>query len=413
MQFYGHQIMLPENTRYPLRKLNVLVLTWEYPPHIVGGLARHVYGLTKSLSRKNVSIHVITTGQEGLPSDEEVDGVFIHRVMPLNETEKNFIYWVGGLNLALIDKAEKLKCHYHFDLIHAHDWLVGGAARTLKAYWFIPLITTIHGTESGRNNGIYTEMQKIIHDHESKLVKESDQLIVCSDYMREEVKRLFQPIKERVVVISNGIDDDFNKNAKKNPLAGFPVQLNRRMIFSIGRMVREKGFDTIIEAAVHMKALREDVYFIIAGKGPMLEEYRRMVIENDLMEMVFLVGFVDDDQRNALFQLCDIAVFPSRYEPFGIVALEAMMAGKPTIVSRVGGLKGIVQHQKTGMFMSPGSSESLVKQLLRLLDQLDFAQKIAEEGQKYVQRFFSWNRVAEETKEVYQNILDEMKSSTK
>lgn len=386
-------------------KRRILVLTWEFPPHIVGGLARHVHGLTKSLSKMGYEIHVITAHQEELPVYERLDGVFVHRVKPLNENEKDFLMWIGGLNIAISEQAEVLAREYQFDCIHAHDWLVGASASVLKDRLAIPLVTTIHATEFGRNNGIYTEMQNFIHEKERKLVAQSDQIIVCSDYMKQEVQQLFNPSMEKVSTIPNGIDSEPEIAVRQEDLLiDIPIDPSRKMIFSIGRIVKEKGFDTLIEAATILKEKGSNVYFLIAGKGPMLAEYRRKVDELQLKDTVFFIGFIDDNKRNALFELCDIAVFPSLYEPFGIVALESMKANKPTIVSNTGGLKGIVQHLKTGLLMIPGSTDSLIEQIIRLLNDPSLAKHIGENGKKIVESLFSWNRVAEETKRVFEEV---------
>lgn len=385
--------------------MKILVLSWEFPPYIVGGLARHVHGLTRSLSRKGYEIHVLTAWQNGLLEEEIVDGVFVHRVKPIHENEKDFLKWVGGLNIAISEKAIDLTNVHKFDCIHAHDWLVGSSASVLKGYLDIPLVTTIHATEFGRNNGIYTEMQRFIHEKEKQLVEISDQIIVCSDYMKEEVLKLFNPPLDKLISIPNGIENEpMETDEQTGLLDDIPMDFSRKMIFSIGRVVREKGFETIIDAAEILKSTRSDIYFIIAGKGPLLEDYRRQVFERNLADFVYFIGFIDDKKRNALFEECHIAVFPSLYEPFGIVALESMKAGKPTIVSNTGGLKGIVQHLKTGLLMVPGNTESLAEQLLYLLDNEDTAIKIGGNGKKVVESLFSWNRVAEETKRVLEDV---------
>ena len=404
----GLQIMdgLIERQEKRESQQKILVLTWEFPPHIVGGLARHVYGLTRSLSKKGYELHVITAGQESLAQEEKMDGVYVYRVKPLNAMEKNFLVWVSGLNIAMVEKAVELSSMHCFACIHAHDWLVGAAASVLKENLSIPLVTTIHATEFGRNNGIYTEIQQFIHEKEKKLVGQSDQLIVCSDYMEDEVQRLFHPSIKKLNIIPNGIDSELNKRVgHRNLLAHIPIDHNRKMIFSIGRMVQEKGFDTLIEAAAIVKKKGLDVYFIIAGKGPLLEEYRRKVSQLELADSVFFIGFIEDDKRNRLLELCEMAVFPSRYEPFGIVALESMKAGKPTIVSNTGGLKGIVQHLKTGLLMIPGNTDSLIEQIMCILNDCHLAKELGENGKKMVDSLFSWNRIAEETKRVFEEVI--------
>lgn len=152
----------------------------------------HVNGLAVELVESGNEVHVITAGNSELPSYELLKGVNVHRVMPLNNYDDNFLNWIAGLNLAIVYKAEKIADSMKFDIIHAHDWLVGTAAIAIKESLSTPLLTTIHATEHGRNNGIYTEMQRVIHNKELQLIKESDQLIVCSEYMREELLTIFQ-----------------------------------------------------------------------------------------------------------------------------------------------------------------------------------------------------------------------------
>ncbi|WP_394232956.1 glycosyltransferase family 4 protein [Niallia oryzisoli] len=386
--------------------MRILFLTWEFPPHIVGGLSRHVHGLTKHLAEKGHEIHVITAGAESLPVMEQMDGVFIHRVKPLRANEKDFLLWIAGLNIAIAEKAAALTADKSFDCVHSHDWLVGAAAISLKKNLHLPLVTTIHATEYGRNSGIYTELQRFIHNKEKQLVDQSDQVVICSDFMKAEVQKLFKAVDEKLVTIPNGIDCDSSADDKNmDYLADIQIESDRKMIFSIGRMVKEKGYDTLIEAAAVLKRKGINVSFIIAGKGPMLEVYRSKVSEMQLSDTVYFIGFIDDKKRNALLELSEMAVFPSLYEPFGIVALEAMQAGKPTLVSNTGGLKGIVQHLETGVLIEPANSVNIADQIIYLLENPDLAKKIGINGKRAVQSRFSWKAAAEETLLVYNKTL--------
>lgn len=386
-------------------KRRILILSWEYPPHLVGGLSRHVQGLADCLQKMDIEVHVITSNPNGAAEEEMIDGVWIHRVVPLNEQDEGFLSWIGGLNLAMLNKALAMDKIHRFHLIHAHDWLVGAGAIVLRNTIRIPLIVTIHATEYGRNSGIYTELQTFIHEKEQQLITQADSVIVCSEYMKRELNQVFcVPSEKKLHIIPNGTAAKPVKNDLK-ALEGLPIQKNKRLIFSIGRIVKEKGFDTILEAAQKMKSHFPDVYFIIAGKGPLLDQYRRMAERLQLQNQLFFVDYVSDEQKSALYNICSIAVFPSRYEPFGIVALEAMQAGKPTIVSNTGGLKEIVQHKKSGMLMTPGSSESLIEQIKYLLENASDAEQIGRSGKKRVEVIFSWDRMAEETVKVYEELL--------
>ncbi|MGJ7921372.1 glycosyltransferase family 4 protein [Neobacillus sp. LXY-4] len=383
-------------------KQSILILTWEFPPNIIGGLARHCYGLAKSLVKEDCEIHVVTTKLHNTPSTENVEGINVYRITPLHEQEPNFLTWIGGLNLAMIEKVKQLSINNQFSIIHAHDWLVGTSALMLKEELKVPLIATIHSLEHGRNNGIYTDTQRFINEKERQLINGADQLIVCSEYMREELHQVFAVKKEDIAVIANGIDQDVSVTNEVESLDYLPINPNKRLVFSIGRLVKEKGFETIIEAVPDLLKKNPDLYFIIAGKGPMLSEYERMIADNGLENDVFLVGYVGDAERNKLFDQCELAIFPSLYEPFGIVSLESMIFGKPTIVSKTGGLKGIIKHMKTGLFMNPGDKDSLVEQVQFLLDNKQFADKLGGNGRQIVQRLFSWQRIGSETKRVYE-----------
>jgi 1,4-alpha-glucan branching enzyme len=390
---------------HPCSLPKILMLSWEYPPNIVGGLSRHVHGLASSLAEKGFDVHVLTASTDGAPSEERADGVTVHRVRPLAAAEEDFLYWVGSLNLAMAEKGLELARIHRFSLIHAHDWLAGPASESLKSELGIPLLATIHATEHGRNNGIYTEIQKFIHQKESRLAEAADMLIVCSRYMRDEVQKIFHIEGKPVHIIANGIHPGDFRPPDRGCLSLLPVDPHRRLVFSLGRMVKEKGFDTLLDAAALMKEEFPDVYYFIAGKGPLLDFYRRKTEEMGLSGTVFFIGFIGDEQRNALFSLCDIAVFPSEYEPFGIVALESMMHGKPTIVSDTGGLKGIVSHKRTGLLMEPGSALSFKEQAAFLLCNHQEAERIGSMGKAAALQLFSWDRIAEETKRVIEDCV--------
>lgn len=395
----------PRNEVQSNSNTKILLLSWEYPPNVVGGLSRHVHGLAGGLSQMRYEVHVLTANPGHLSAYEIIDGIHIHRVRPLKENDHNFLHWILGLNLAMEQKARELSSCHSFELVHAHDWLVGPCGLTLKESLKLPLITTIHATEHGRNNGIYTELQKFIHEKEEQLVNGSDHVIVCSEYMKEEVIQQFKISEEKLAVIANGINKEIPLKNPDDLLAGLPVKESGRLIFSIGRMVKEKGFDILIESAPIIKEKFSDAYFIIAGKGPMLETYRKRVKELNLEDFIHFPGFIDDMQRSALFHKCAFAVFPSHYEPFGIVALEAMISGKPAIVSNTGGLKGIVKHGYSGLLMKPGDSASFAEQASFLLGNADRANTIGANGKKVAESLFSWGRIAEETKRVFEETL--------
>ena len=382
--------------------LHIVILSWEFPPLIVGGLARHVYDLSRALAKIGHTVYVVTAHVDGAPSYEVIEDVYIYRVGALQPSAGDFLHWVGSLNMSLIDQVIKLSQRYEFDIIHSHDWLVGVAGISLQRILDKPLIATIHATEYGRNNGLYSKINHDIHKKEKQLVSEANSVIVCSNYMKKEVRSLFSVEKEKIVVLPNGIDE------KMLEAEGDPCLLEEKlgapfsqMIFSVGRIVREKGFETIIDAAPLVINRFPNILFVIAGKGPMLEHYLTLVQERDLDNNIKLIGFINDSERNLLFQQCNIAVFPSLYEPFGIVALEAMIHGKPTIVSNTGGLSEIIDEGITGLKIYPGDAHSLATNIILLLENEQLARTIGIAGKDKVKTTYKWDQIAKDTSELY------------
>ncbi|BCB04821.1 glycosyltransferase [Bacillus sp. KH172YL63] len=382
----------------------VLILSWEYPPNIVGGLSRHVYDLANNLVKKGKHVHVLTTKANDALSLEVMEGVTVHRVHPLHPYEEDFFKWVFDLNQAFIHYASDLIREERISHLHAHDWIVSTSAMKLKEYFSLPLITTIHATEHGRNQGIYTELQHKIHREEQLLVKASDHLIVCSEHMKDEIKSLFT-IEAPIAVIPNGVE--LEKLDQSSPYE--MKKTSTPYFFSIGRMVHEKGFDTIIRVAARLKDEGVDTSFVIAGKGPMLEHYRQMVAERNLMDMVSFVGYISDRERNDYLKNCLAVIFPSLYEPFGIVALEAMAFRKGVVASNTGGLKSIVKHDSTGLLFEPNQDHSLYAQVVSLIEDPTKSEKLGEHGFKLAQSMFSWDRIADQTIHVYEDVILQFK----
>ncbi|MDQ0244444.1 glycosyltransferase involved in cell wall biosynthesis [Bacillus fengqiuensis] len=389
-------------------RLNILMLSWEFPPLVVGGLSRHVFDLSRTLAKQGHQVFVITTFVEGLPAYEKIQGVHVCRVLSLQPHHSDFFAWVNSLNTAMVHEGLRLCKHIPFHLVHAHDWLVGSAARVIQAQLKIPLICTIHATEHGRNNGIHNSLQESVHEKEKRLIHDAQAVIVCSEYMKKELIDLFYVRPDKISVFPNGIEPGMflsqcrSNNIKKK----YRLSSNDRLIFSVGRVVYEKGFHILIEAAEIIRKETANVRFIVAGKGPLLHEYRALVKEKELDSHIQFIGYVTDDERNQLFHLSEIVVFPSLYEPFGIVALEGMVVGKPTIVTNTGGLQTIVEDGVSGIKVRPDDAVHLAEKILILLQDKEYARRLGEKGKKRVETVFGWDHIATETTKLFEdNVL--------
>ncbi|MDM5315900.1 DUF1957 domain-containing protein [Fictibacillus sp. b24] len=379
----------------------ILMLSWEFPPMVVGGLARHVFDLSRKLVEQGSEVYVVTSSVEGYPEHEVNNGVHVYRVAGKQPNFESFFHWTGSLNMAMVEQANCLAKKFDFDCIHAHDWLVSVAALAIKKELNIPLITTIHATEHGRNNGITSPLQYEINQKEWELMDGSDSLIVCSKYMKTELTDVFSIPEEKITILPNGIDPEQIVYESESAIENQNDNDQELLLFSVGRLVKEKGFQTIIEAAEILRNNGKRVKFVIAGKGPLFDELNEMIRQKHLSEFVHLAGFVSDEERNEWFAKADAALFPSHYEPFGIVALEGMASGKLTIVSDTGGLREIIDHEKTGLKVYPNDPHSIVWAVEFILSNRDRCKEIALNGEEIARTVFSWNSIAEKTAELY------------
>ncbi|WP_017728329.1 1,4-alpha-glucan branching protein domain-containing protein [Halalkalibacterium ligniniphilum] len=401
MSPHDRYVQKKEHHSSKAKKRSILMLSWEYPPMMVGGLSRHVFDLSRMLVLEGHEVHVVTTSVDGYPDYEVNQGVYVHRVKGLQPKADAFFDWVGSLNAAMFDYVKKFTRKHHFDFIHAHDWLVSVAAKALKKRLEIPLLATIHATEHGRNNGIHSPLQYEINQKEWELTYEANRVIVCSDYMKQEIQSIFSLPEEKLVVIPNGVDPTL----LQSELDKEEYHLERFTVFSVGRIVKEKGFQTVIDTADKVREKHLPIQFVIAGKGPLLESYQQQVRERQLEEYVTFLGFINDEQRNWWLHACDATVFPSLYEPFGIVALESMAVGKATIVSDTGGLGDIVNHGENGLKIYPGDVRSLLEQVISLYKDPELKRRVAENGRNDVETNFNWRTIAKRTEEEMERCL--------
>lgn len=402
--------------------MRVIMLSWEYPPRLVGGIARHVQELSEALAAQGVQVHVVTATHPDTPDETVENGVHLHRVGAPPPLHGDFLQGVWAMNAAFEARADALIADLLHGkpaqrqrepiLLHAHDWLAHPAAKALKHRHKLPLIATIHATEHGRHGGIHSDLSRTIHQLEWELSYEAWRVIVCSEFMRGEVMYALNTPYDKIDVIPNGIraekfQFEFPEAERQMFRARFAAP-NQPLIFFVGRMVREKGVQVLLQAMPIVRAELPNANLVVVGGGyrAHLEEFVRFC---HLEDAVQFTGFIPDSDLLRLYRVVDVAVYPSLYEPFGIVALEAMAAGAPVVVSDAGGLKEVVRHEETGILTYAGNAESLAWGILRTLQDPAAAQRRARNAQKAVQREFNWKRIAQQTQQVYRRVWNEYK----
>jgi glycogen(starch) synthase len=398
--------------------MRVMMLSWEYPPRIVGGISPHVHELSQELQAQGVEVHVVTKATPLAPDEEiEPSGVQIHRVH-LTEDPNDFLHEIQLLNLATEKRVRKLLEDWRPGgqptLFHAHDWLSLDAARELKYEYSLPLIATIHATESGRHGGIHNDTQRYIHEQEYWLTYEAWRVIVCSEFMKGQVNRIFNVPFDKVDVVHNGVKASrfqFEWSAEERAAHRARLALpDEKIVMYVGRFVREKGIQVLLDSAHAILAQEPKAKFVIVGGGHR-EKFERFANWAGIGEKVTFTGFMANRSLHMLYRVADVAVFPSLYEPFGIVALEAMAAGVPVVASDAGGLKEVVLHDKTGTSQFAGNPESLAWAVLRVLKDPARAQKLAAAATKRLYDDFDWAKLASHTINVYERVWNEFMTS--
>jgi glycogen synthase len=386
----------------------VLILSWEYPPLIEGGLARHVRKLAVGLVAEGVEVHVLARGGEESPAEEEMEGVMVHRVReperPRELTE--FVTWVEHMNADMLAAGVEVGDRYDFDIVHGHDWLVAGAGDHLAKRFRCPLVVTIHATEYGRHQGwVDKHPQSHIHGVERWMANRADRVITCSAYMRDHVADIYGLDEDGIAVIPNGIDpSELVPVDDLDALRARFAAPHERLILLVGRLVYEKGFQLALEAMPGLVERLGDVRFIVAGSGTAEADLKRQASELGLDEHGSFVGWIGDDVLHSLYRISDLTVVPSLYEPFGLVALEAMASGCPCIVADTGGLREIVpDDDRVGLRFNGGDPEHLATMAERLLTDDALRDRLVAEASEHVLSF-DWADVATQTAALYERL---------
>jgi len=388
-----------------------MMLTWEFPPRIIGGISPHVYYLSKSLAKSGGKVYVVTCDFPGAPHHEIVDGVEIFRIDSYKNPSPNFATWVYLMNVNMQKEAAALANGLggKIDVFHAHDWLVADAGIGLKHVFRKPLLATIHSTEIGRRNGIHYDYERMIHGTEAWLTYEAWRVICCSDYMVSHVKWAFGLPGDKLVMVPNGVNADVYAKAEKDDLSQFRSRFalpDEKIVLYVGRLVHEKGVHVLVNAIP--KVLEKvNAKFVIVGNGYMKEQLSSLVKNIGLAHKVLFTGFVDDETLRRLQKCADVSAVPSLFEPFGIVALEAMAAKSPVVVSDTGGLSEIVEHDVTGVKVYPNNPDSLAWGITKVLLDETYANRIRRNAYKKVEEKYDWDKIAQQTKAVYGSVLNE------
>lgn len=383
---------------------SVLTLSWEYPPVVEGGLARHVAGLSAGLARRGADVRVLTRGPVAAALQAADDGVAVGRVRrPAPPAGLDaFLAWVDALGDDLLEAGTAAAAVRRPDVVHGHDWLVAAPAAALADALGVPYVTTVHATEHGRHRGwVQKHPQSHIHGVEAGMIARADAVLVCSAFMRRHVLDVFAPDPARVAVVRNGIDPAPRVGpAEVAALRARLAPAGEAVVLLAGRLVYEKGFGVALRAFDRVaRAGGPPARMVVAGSGPHEAELHAEAAELGLGDRVRFLGWTDDATLPALYGAADVCLVPSLYEPFGLVALEAMHGGCAVVAAATGGLREVVPDG-TGVRVPPDDVRALAAALRRVLDDDALRRRLVAAGTAHAARF-SWDDAAARALEVY------------
>jgi glycogen synthase len=383
----------------------ILTLSWEYPPVVEGGLARAVHKLSEALARGGDHVDVLTRGLSAVgrdgPVSEQRGGVRVHRAAepPKPADLTRFLRWIGRMNRDMVARGADLP---RPDVVHGHDWLVGRAAARLADHHGVPLVVTIHATEHGRHQGwVHRRPQRTIHEAERAMARRADRVVVCSRFMADHVREVFGVEAE---VIPNGLDpEDLAPTGDLPALRARFAAPGERLVLLAGRLMYEKGFQDALDALAAVARRVDGVRFVVAGTGTHEDELRRQAAALGIDGRGTFLGWAGDEVLHGLYRVADVCVVPSRYEPFGLVPLEAMASGCPVIASDVGGLREVVPNDLVGLRFAAADAVALARMLEWSLTNPALRFRMREEALAHVARF-DWDDVARRTRAVHDGV---------
>lgn len=398
--------------------MRLLLLSWEFPPHVVGGLGKHVADLAPALAAQGIDVHIVTPNLRGGAETETLcPNATVHRVaVPQPSAQIDIVELSQTSNSLLERKSHELHAALGgFDVIHGHDWLVMSSSVALKHALKRPLIVTVHSMERGRMQGDLNNSQsRVIDEIEWWLTYEAWRVITVSQYMARQAQQHFNVPPDKLDVIYNGVTLPDVPPLTPAEQILFRTQYaapEEQLVFSVGRIVHEKGIQVLVEAAPLILHQLPNTRFVVAGTGAYLETIKALTLARGVNQHFIFTGFITDDIRDKLYQVADVVVIPSLYEPFGIVALEAMAHACPVVVSQTGGLAEFVRPHETGILSVPGDPNSLAWGILHTLQQPQWAAVRVANALREVQDVYNWQRIAAQTIATYRRVMQEWRAN--
>jgi glycosyltransferase involved in cell wall biosynthesis len=418
--------------------MRILMLGWEFPPFISGGLGTACYGLTKAMAGEGIDItfvlptahpdyqpgHLKVLGSRGYAKTEQLpEEVKIKKVYsPLKpytitaddnsetpQSERRFRhFWQseGSNENELYGKDLHRQVHEYvhklleiadveeFDIIHAHDWMTYPAGIALSGKTGKPLVAHIHSTEFDRSG---ENVNQMVYDIERRGFHESDKIIAVSNYTKNILVHRYGVAPNKVEVVYNGVDLPDSDTGS----SGLFPRKDEKVVLFLGRVTMQKGPEYFIQAAKRVLEKMENVKFVMAGTGDMLARMIEMSASMGIGRKVLFAKFLKGIEVDRAFRMADLCVMPSVSEPFGIVPLESLHRNVPVLISRQSGVSEVLHHTLKVDFWD---IEKMADKIIAVLSHPPLYGMLRDNGKREVEKL-SWKNAAERIVRVYDNVL--------
>jgi alpha-maltose-1-phosphate synthase len=400
--------------------VKVLILTNEYPPHVYGGGGVHVEYLSRELA-KLMPVEVRTFGA---PSDQppgqgslKVRGYSVPLELLGPSTPAQLRSALGALGRCVAWNADPIDA----DVVHCHTWYASYGGILAKLLYGAPLVITAHSLEPlrpwkreqlGRGYDVSCWVER-------SALEMADAIIAVSQGMRADILRLFNVEPERVHVIPNGIDtDEYRPTRDDDALVHYGIPLELPYVLFVGRIARQKGIIHLVRAIRH---LRPELGVVLCAGQPDTPEIaaemqaRVAEVQRDRANVHWIQEMVPRRAAIQLYSHARVFCCPSIYEPFGIINLEAMACGTPVVASAVGGIREVIENERSGLLVAfPQESESpfepldpeqfardLAAAINRVAGDDSLRRSLAEAGLRRAREVYSWRTVASLVHDLY------------
>ncbi|MCW8137403.1 MAG: glycosyltransferase [Planctomycetota bacterium] len=385
--------------------MKILHIASEYPPAKVYGLGRFVHGLARAQAAQGDEVHVLTNSHGGQEDDVVKEGVHLHRIAAPNpprpsDPHGEVLQWNHAVVARLFDRLQVFR---DVDVIVAHDWLAAPAAREAARILGRPLVVVIHDEVVGKHAGVLDREGRFVRELECLVVHDSNLVIANSEYIAQQVVKHYGVAAERVVAIHGGIDPAFDRSTPTDHQADFRAALaaeDELLVVYVGRLDPEKGLGVLSDAIPLVHDHESRVKFVLVGTGR-----REDALRARLGARARLLGYARGEALVRLYRAADMVVVPSVYEPFGLVALEAMLCGASVVVAGSGGLPEIVRHGQDGLVVPPGDAQALARAILTLGADPAARRVFSLAGRRRALEAFDWEVIARRTREAYAGVL--------